>query len=917
MFFGREAEVERVEALLDGARTGSGATLVLEGDPGIGKTTLLDEAIERAAGINHRRITGLEAESHLAFAALAEIAEPLLDGLSGLPAPQARAIEAALALAPPAAGDRFAACAGFLGLLTTAAAERPVLLAIDDAQWLDRASAECLGYAARRLAGRSIAFLAAARCGSQHPFTGRTVTRIELGGLDDRAARALLEERGGRFPAATSEALLAAAAGNPMALVEMPSLLTDAQRSGAEPLEDPLPPGIGIQRAFESRIAGLPDPARDACVVAAVALAPDLGPINAACRSLGLDPAALEEAESAGIVRLTPEHLRFEHPLLRSTVHAGAEAAERRRAHLALAEHTGADSSAWHRAAAAVGPDTAVADALEAVAKRAADRGAHAPAADAYERSARLSDQPGERTRRLVAAGVAAAIGGAYDRGAELLELADEIDDPEVRALLRHRLALVNLSGGLHSATELQALLVETAEQVEPSDAAAAAGMHADAGVAAAVAGDCRSVLEAGERATALLPADAPTAARCQVLSVKGLGLVLRGRGEEARAALDRAGELLPELDRLSPAAQSIALALGGRRSTGQVAVLRSEVESFEEAARGAGALGMFPYLQILIADCAYRMGDWDVAATMIADGIAGAEESAQRSSLSIGLAIAARLHAARGEEREAREAVEQAQEIAATAALGSAMGWCNAAIGFLELSTGNVAAAVAELEPLERVFALGGLDDPLLVPSAPDLIEAYIGAGRSGDAEIASAELTGRAERNATAGAAALAARCRGLVASGAFDRHFEQAIELHDEDGAPFELARTLLCYGARLHRARRRPAAREHLRDAEAIFSRLGAVPWKERAEAELRAAGAVKRRPAANPDELTAQELRVALRVADGATNREVAAELFLSPKTIEFHLGRVYRKLDIHSRTELAGAVAAGRLDPPE
>ena len=329
MIYGRESEIGRIAALLDAVRAGAGGALVLEGDPGIGKTALLGQAIAEATGMRQLRVTGLEAESSLPFAALAELAEHLLDELSGLPAPQARAIEGALALAPPAKSDRFAVCAGFLGLLVGAAAEQPLLLAIDDAQWLDRASAECLGYAARRLAGHSIGLLAAARTGAPHPFTGRAIERIELTGLDDEAAWSLLEARGASLPDPVARSLLAAAAGNPMALIELPSQLSESQRSGEVPLEDPLPPGIRIQRAFETRITGLPDAVRGACLLAATAFAPTSARSTPPASLSDLDPGALEGAEAAGIVRLTPERVEFAHPLLRGAAYAGATAAER------------------------------------------------------------------------------------------------------------------------------------------------------------------------------------------------------------------------------------------------------------------------------------------------------------------------------------------------------------------------------------------------------------------------------------------------------------------------------------------------------------------------------------------------------------------------------------------------------------
>jgi DNA-binding CsgD family transcriptional regulator len=906
MLHGRESEIRAIDALIGAARSGRGDALLLHGEAGIGKTALLDATGRRAAGVRQLRTAGLEAESSLPFSALAELTERLLDGIPSLPPPQAAAIEGALALGPPAAGDRFAVCAGFLGLLANAACDDPLLVIVDDAQWLDPASAECLGYTTRRLEDRRIALIVAARAEEPHAFraTGR---QLPVGGLDREAARALLDEVDSGLPDHVASSLIDAAAGNPLALIELPGMLSQAQRRGLVALDQPMQPGVGLQRAFARRIARLPASTRVGLLVAATAFTPSLRPILAACRTLGVEPDAFEPAEADGVVRLSTERIEFGHPLLRGAVTRTAPLAERRRVHRALSEHTDEDSLAWHLAAAALGPDDAVADTLEATAQRAAARGAHAASADALVRAARLSEDRVARSRRLLAAGLAAAIGGAYDRGITLLELADEIDDPLLRASVRHLLALVTLNGGVRGVYDNHRTLTEEAERIASLDPAAAAAMHADAGVTAAVAGNCVMLLASAQRAAEVLPDDAPPVTRCQVLSILGMGLVLRGRHADGREALDRAGRLLGEVDPLTPAAQSISLGLGGRLCTGQEATLRQEAGSLADAARNAGAIGVFPYYQLLAADCAYRTGDWDSAERDIAEAVAGAEESAQLGPLSIALVIAARAHAARGDEDAARSELARAIEIAEPVGYGSPLGWGRAALGFLELGLDRISEAIAELEQAEQLLELAGLEDPLVVPWAPDLVEAYSRAGQAGDAARVASKLAAQSDRSGTPLAGALAARCEGLVGDD-FDRAFERALELHGRAEAPFERGRTLLTLGARLHRARRRRQARERLRAAMDVFRQLGARPWVRRTENELRAAGAIKRRPVGHPDQLTAQETRVALAVARGATNREVAAELYLSPKTIEFHLGHAYRKLGIHSRTQLALAL---------
>jgi DNA-binding CsgD family transcriptional regulator len=916
VLLGRSREIEAIDRLLLDARSGQGRSLLLSGEPGIGKTALLGVARERAGAALVIEDVGIEAEANLPFAALGTITRPLLPHLRALPERQASAVEVALAIGPgaPPPADRLAVCAGVLGLLRAAAADGPLLVLIDDAHWLDTPSAECLGYAARRLGGSRVALLAATRTGIPiPPLDGRLSDERHVTGLGNQDARALLAATAGELAPTTTTTLLDAAAGNPLALLELPSLLSDEQRAGIVPFEPAPAPGGALWDAFERQVAGLGAEAGQAMLVAAASLDRALGPVVAACRDLDIDLAALEHAEASGLLALGDDRLGFSHPLLRAVVYEGATGSDRRRAHAALAPNADADAAAWHLAAASLGPDAAVADSLEAAGHRAAARGAHSAAADAHERAARLSDDDGARSRRLFAAGLAAAMGGAYARGAALLEPVAEIDDPTMRAGIRHLLGMVTLTGGIRGAIENHDLLTEEAERTAQLDPAMAAALHADAGVTACVGGDCRRALAAAERAIEILPRDAPPAARCQAHSMLGMGLALAGRAAEARPALDEAGRLLAGVEPLSPAAQSIAFALHARVCTGQEPLLCEEVAGLADAARDAGTDGLLPYYQLVAADGAYRLGDWASAAAAADEAVAIADDTSQRGPLSIALVVRARVHAARGEETEARAAVERGIALAEPPGYGSTPIWGHAALGFLELGLGHTDAAIEQLEEAQRLAEAAGLEDPVIVPWACDLAEALVQAGEPVRAHEVSEQLATRAERSGAPLALALAARCRGLTANGEFEQPFTAALELHERCSSPFERARTLLSFGSRLHRARRRVEARERLREALATFDELGAAPWTRHARAELRAAGGIRRAAPSDPDELTAQELRVALAVGRGASNREVAAELFLSPKTIEFHLGRVYRKLGIHSRSELAVLVTAGSV----
>ncbi len=915
MLLGRGSELDRIDALLDGARSGDGGALLLRGEPGIGKTSLLQAARARAGGMDVARAGGVESEAQLPFAALADIATPALGQLAKLPEPQAAAISAALALAPSeqAVNERLAIFAGFLGLISASARERPLLILVDDAQWLDRPSADCLGYAARRLDGSRIALLIAARPeGDAEAPGGGPVDELVVGGLDPDDALALLSRADLAEPVA--QLLLDASLGNPLALIELPSILSDDERHGVAPIDSPPVPGGALRDVFERRVSAAGPQAAALLLVASASFNRSLEPVIGACRDLGIEDEALERCEATGLIETGVDGFRLAHPLLRGAVYGAATAAERRRAHRALADHTSPDSRAWHLATAAIGPDEEIAAELDRAAQRAAARGAHAAAADALERAARLSPKPAARYRRLFSAGFAATLGGGYERGATLLESAAETDDPSTRVRVRHMLGMVTLNGGIRNGLENHRMLTDDAEAIAGDDPAMAALLHADAGVTATVVGLCDMVLESAEKAVACLPEDAPVTTRCQVESIHGMGLALKGRTREAAAALDRAGALLPQVEPVSAAAQSISFALMGRLCTGGEATLLAETRRLAGVARENRSLGILPWFQLQSADAAYRLGDWAEAEREAEEAVANAEVSSQLGPLSIALIIRARIHAVRGRERPAREDARRGVEIGEPVAFGGPRLWSLACLGFLELSLDNVAEAIEELEQAETLAELSGLIDPSIIPWAPDLVEAYVRSGRDDDATRLVGALSATAERGGAPSALALAARCRGIAAAEAFEPEFEGALAWHEEAGLPFERGRTLLAFGARLHRARRRVEARGRLREALETFEALGAPNWAERARVELRAAGAIERKTVYGSEELTAQETRVALAVARGAKNREVAAELFLSPKTIDFHLGRVYRKLGIHSRTELATIVAEGGLE---
>ena len=897
------------------ARRGSGGALLVVGDPGIGKTSLLVEAEAQAEGMRVIRAGGIEAEASLPYAMLGEAVAPVLDGLGDLPRPQANAIRAALALdeSPGAPGDRFAACAALVGLLARAAERQPLLLVVDDAQWLDSPSAECLAYASRRLDNTRVALLIAARLGGEGRLLGTgALERLSLSGLGRADSRALLETSAPEAPSNVVDALLELAAGNPLALRELPAQLSEQQRLGLASIDHVPVGGVALLEAFEAQLDALAPEDRFAVLVASAALDRELAPMIAACRDLGLATGAVERAEGAGVLRLGEKHFGFSHPLVRAVAYERSTPADRRAAHRALAEHCGPDARAWHLAAGTVGTDAPVADLLTAAAGRAAARGAHSAAADALQRAAELSEDDQIRWRRLYGAALAAAVGGAYDRCATLLESLTEVDDPLLRARARHGHAVVMMTGGIGLAPEAPALLSEEAERVLEIRPATAAAMYADAALLAGTAGDLRAAGSAARRAASVVPDDASPVIRCQVHAMSAIALALTGEASKARSGFDEAGRVLAQVDSLSPAIQSVVLGLHARVCTGQEQALRAELARLIEMAREADTFGLLPFLLGVAADVAYRVGDWEAAA-QDAGSVELAEEYGQGGVLPFCLIVSGRLCAVRGEASRSRAEIERGITLAQDIGSIMVLNWGRAALGFLALGVGRVEEAITELEQVGSFAEASGLEDPAYVPWAPDLVEAYVRAGRLADAERAASTLDRRADRAGVPLSLALAARSRGLVEDEGFESHFERALAHHEAADETFETARTLLAYGSRLHRTRRRVEGREKLRSALEFFERLGAQPWIERTTAELRAAGAMPRRPIADPNELSPQEIRVALAVAQGATNKEVAAQLFLSPKTIEFHLGRAYRKLGIHSRTELAALIAQGAL----
>lgn len=917
---GRARETAALSGLLHAARGGESGVLVLRGEPGIGKTALLDAAVREAEDFRVLRTRGVQPESDFGFAGLQELFGPVVGLLDALPERQRTVLAGALALGPPARGDRLAVCAATLSLLAAAADDGPVLAVIDDAHWLDSPSAEALAFTARRLHSEGVVILIAMRTGEPSELDPTGLPLLEVAGLAESSAREVLDDLlGGDAAPAVVRTVTAVAGGNPLALEELARMLSAAQLSGREPLGEPMSVSRDLERAFAGRLAPLSPETKAALLIAAAGAQDQLSTIIGAVRAQGMSDSAFGEAEQAALITIT-DHVHFYHPLLRSVVYQGAAADQRRAAHTALAAASNADPDrrAWHLAAASLGPDERVAAILDDAATRAAARGGLSTAAHAYARAAGLSVSPDARCRRLIAAANLAFTAGRPEWAATLVEeglpLADATD---VRADFDHLAAAAERARG--SASRARTLLSDAAARAADEDPARAVTMLLDAAVTDGLRGELRLAAESVGRAEDLAGGCSPVL-RSYVELVSTMMRGLRGTRSvaEYEAARARAGRL-PTGELPAPAAGALGMILavgsavfdpadGGRGPgfDGPIA-----------AARERGALSELPYLLGMAAGADRREGAWTRAWAHATEAAELAGDTGQWIYRGWALMHMARIEAARGIEPDCREHAAEALALAQRYDLGLLELQVSSVIGLLELSIGNVPQAVAHLERCARQAADAQLGYPPTVPYEPDLVEALWAAGRQDDARAAAAALAERAHRTESSWGIATARRCQGLLADDdEFEAEFEAALALHDRVPSAFERARTELCYGERLRRGRQRADSRRHLASAVAVFEDYGAKPWAERAHRELEATGATAR-PRRDPgaiDRLTAQELRVALMIAEGATIREAAGHLVLSPKTIEAHLGRAYRKLGVHNRAQLATILSSRTVD---
>ena len=896
---GRQRERDVLDRVLEAARGGHGGVLVVYGDPGVGKTALLEYAATAAPDFGVARAVGVEGEMELAFAALHQLCSPNLDLIDGLPDPQREALEVALGLSAGRTPDPFLVGLAVLNLLSEAAEERPLLCVIDDAQWLDRASARVLAFVARRLLAERIAMVFAAR---EQIVSLAGFAELQVEPLGHRDARALLDSiLPGRLDERVLERIVVETHGNPLALLELPRGLTPAQLAGGFGLPTALPLSTGIEQSFTRRLVRLPRDARQLVLLAAAEPLGDPALLWRAAEQLGIPETAAQAAELEGLLRLDGA-VTFRHPLVRSAVYGAAEPTERRKVHLALAEATDReidpDRRAWHRAQAAASPDEDVAAELELSAARAQARGGFAAAAAFLERATELTPEESRRSRRALAAAQAKLQAGALDDALRLVATAESgvlTELEQARAeLLRAQLSFFSTRGN-----DAAPLLLEAAERLREIDPELARETYLEALTAAIFAGPLAgpgaSSSEVAQAAKAAPPARKP----------RGLDQLLDGLVALLTDTYAAGVPILRKTQRAFGAGMSEREELRWMWGGTVSAMLLWDDERWErlsdrhlQLVRETGALGG---LQIALGHregMHVFAGELGSAASLL-DAI---EEATQLTGSPLPPYHGLGLVAMRGREAEARRLIDKARPEVIERGEGAGLEFMDWAEAVLYNGLGRYSEALAASR---RV-----LDSSELVPvnwALPELVEA---AARTGARELAADAdrlLTDRSGASGTDWALGIAARSHALVVEDeCADDLYAEAIERLSRTRVAVDLARAHLLYGEWLRRQSRRVDARKELRIAHEMFTDFGMEAFAERARVELEATGEHARtRTVETLGDLTPQESQISRLVAQGHTNREIAAQLFISPSTVEYHLRKVFRKLGVKTRTQLA------------
>jgi DNA-binding CsgD family transcriptional regulator len=900
----RRSERDALDRLAAAVRGGQSRALVVRGDPGVGKTALLDYLARRASGCQVERASGVQSEMELAFAGLHQLCTPMLSRTKHLPTPQREALRTAFGQAAGPPPDRFMVGLAVLSLLSEVAGERPLICLIDDEQWLDHASAQALGFVARRLAADPVGLVFAAR---EPGGELDGLPELEIGGLRESDARALLDSAlVGPLDDRVRDQIVAETQGNPLALLELPRGLTPAELAGGFGLPGAAPLSGRIAESFRRQLDALPVQSRRLVLLAAAEPYGDLSLVWRAAGRLGIAAQAAGPAVDAGLVEFGAR-VRFRHPLLRSASYRAASVADRRAVHAALAEATDSETAperrAWHRAQAAAGPDEEVAAELERSAGQAQARGGLAAAAAFLERSALLTADPARRADRRLAAAQAQLQAGAFGPALELVTDAeagplDELQSARVD-LLRGEIVFASGLGG-----DAPPLLLKAAERLKTLDAGLARETYLTAWIAAlfagrlAGAGDLLEVCRAARAVPA--PPDPPHPAD---LVLAGLAMVVTDGPTVAAPTLRRALRAFHKADmtmaeelRWGWFAQAAASALWDDDTWR--AMLTRQVR----LAREAGALDQLPIMLGALGTAVAWSGDFAAAAAIDAEADAVCEVTGSRAAPFTAMMLAS----LRGRQAEAAPLIEGTIAEATAGGQGIAVAYAHWAAAVLANGLGRYADALTAARQASE-------DTSTLYISMWALPEQIEAASRTGDTGIAGDALTRLAQFTQAGGTdfgLGVEARCRALLSDGESAQSlYREAIDRLGRTRLRPELARAHLLYGEWLRRQNRRTDAREQLRTAHDMLAAIGMEAFAERAGNELLAAGGIVRRPMAeSASALSAKEAHIARLAADGHTNPEIAAQLFLSARTVEWHLRKIFTKLGIGSRRELREAL---------
>jgi DNA-binding CsgD family transcriptional regulator len=914
MLLDRLDERAQIDHVLASAAEGMSAVLVLRGEAGTGKSALLDYAVNSATDLGVVRIVGIESEAELGFAALHQLLVPYLRDLESLPGPLRQALATAFGIREGGPPDRFLVGLASLTLLSAAATGRPLLCVIDDAQWLDQESAEVLAFVARRLYADAVGMLFAVRDPSGRRIFLDGLPSLRVSGLQPDDARQLLASAAtADVHIGVSDQIVVQTGGNPLALIELGRELASAQLTGEMSLPEPIPLGRSLRARFRGQAQRLPAATQALLLTAAADPTGDPALLWRAGRHLGFDSNAAGPAEASELVTVGAS-LTFRHPLVRSAIYYGAVTAERQRVHRALAEATdpvtSGDLRAWHRSLAITEPDEAVAGELEQAAGRARSRGGWAATGAYLTRSAELTPDTAERLRRILAAVQAETIAGAPLRAQALLDsVAGELADP------RQRIAAERLQGAIHFALnqpeQTASILLAGARRIAPLDPGQARAALLDALAATRVSGRLATGGAAGpdiaRAARSLPPVPASEASVGDLLLDADTSLLLDGH-EAAAPLLGRAVAALQQIPERSPDLQIwTGIGCWAAGALGDDHALYSLGNRLEEIAREHGAVPALSNALLFTGTSALFAGALGRARELFTEREAIEEALGDNCRVGEVLLLAWQGHPG--------TRVKAAAE--ADAAMQRGLGWklvfLEYALAVLELGLGRYEQALAS--------APYGYEDNVIVSAfaLPDLIEAAVRCGQRAFAQDALDRVARRAAASPTPVALGLLARSRAMLSDGPdAESEYQDAIVHLQQARGVSHLARAHLLYGEWLRRNKRRRDAREHLQAAHTMFEAMGAGAFADRARLELTATGqtAHKRIPGHHA-ELTNQELQVAVLAAAGSTNPEIAAHLFISPKTVDYHLGKVFRKLSVASRRDLAGiSLGAPDVSPP-